>query len=111
MKVPLLPRLFISPPPIVAAQSDKDVDIQFAATRATIPSIDAASARLHAAMRTDANRTASSTLSSASSLADNITNLSRLVWGVFELRAMQMMAMLALYHHEQAAVFDRTGGG
>ena len=66
----------IRPPPIVAAQSDRDVDIQFAGTRATIPSIAAASARLHAAMRTDANRTALSTLPSASSFVDHIKNLS-----------------------------------
>ena len=76
------------------------MDIQFAVTRALIPSITATSSRLLTAMQTDVNREAPSTLLDAPSLADHITNLSRLVWGVDELWPMQMKAMLALYKHE-----------
>ena len=44
----------VSPPTFVAAPTERDVELQFAAARATIPSIAAASA--------DVNRTAPSTL-------------------------------------------------
>ena len=99
----------VIPLTIVATPTYMDVELQYVATRAKIPLIAAASARSHVAMRTNVNRKAPSTLPTASSLADHITNLSQLVWGFFQLRAMQMMAMLALYEHEQTAVFDRTG--
>ena len=101
----------VRPPTIGADPTEREVDVQFAATRAVIPSIVAASARSHVAMQIDVNHQSPSTISKASSLANHLTNLSRLVWGVYELRVMKMMVMLALYNHEQAAVFDHMGGG
>ena len=86
------------------------LNIQFAATRAAIPAIAAASARSHTAMETE-NVTARSTLPEPSSLEEHITNLSHLVWGVDDLWPMQLKTLRALYEHERAAVFDRTGGG
>ena len=100
----------VNPPTIVANPTERDVEVQLAAIRATIPSIAATSACSHAAMQTDVNREDPSTLPDASSLADHIPNLSQLVWGVNELRPMQMKAMLALYEHEQTNIFDCTGG-
>ena len=67
---------FVSPPTIAAAPTEKDVKLQTASTRATVPSIAAASARSHAAIQTDVNRKAHSTLPDVSFLAGHITNLS-----------------------------------
>ena len=71
------------------------LNIQFAATRAAIPAIAAASARSHTAMETE-NVTAQSTLPEPSSLKEHITNLSHVVWGVDDLRPMQLKTLRAL---------------
>ena len=99
----------VNPPTVVAAHIERDVEVQFATTRTTIPSITDASAHSHTAMQTDNNREAPSMLPNASSPVDHITNLSQLVWGVDELWLMQTKEMFALYEHEQTAAFNRTG--
>ena len=103
----------ISRPPSIdtspSVPNSQYLNIQFAVTRAAIPAIAAASARSHTAMETE-NVTTRSTLPEPSSLEEHITNLSHLVWGVDDLRPMQLKTLRALYKHKQAAVFGHTGG-
>ena len=93
-----------------SVHNSPNLNIQFDATRAAIRAIAASAARSHTAMVTE-NFAARSTLPKPSSLEEHLTNLSRLVWGVDELRPMQLKTLRSLYEHERAVVFDRTGGG
>ena len=80
-------------------------------THAVIPAIAAAAALGRIAMDVDSDAPPLLALPPATTLAEHVHNLSKLVWNVDELRPMQKRTMEALYELERVICIDRTGGG
>ena len=93
------------------SENDQTMDIEFVSTRAAIPAIAAASARSLDRIRNAPNANPPSILPETATLEEDFLLLSRLVWGVEELRPMQLRTVKAIYEHEKLVVIDVTGGG